>query len=394
VKVLAGIFYGWMGLYYGNMAQMVDTWAFHHFGIAELEGLKSNPWGYLTNLFYDPYPNGVDSFFGSKDSYWNDLKGNILVKLLSLFDILSFKHYYVNVIFYSFLSLFGPIALFRVMNDLFPRKKTIVLLAIFLVPSFVYWSSGVYKEGLIFTAIALVIYNLYFGRKEKHYSFKRWVGIIGGMLMLMVMRNYLMVLVLPAVLAWFLAGKWPKYGLLIFSSVYLLCGVLFFTAKHIHPRLDFPKAVVEKQKAFLRLQGGVSTIPIKELEPTASSFLKNLPQAVTLSFLRPYPGDVHHLLSLGASLEINLLLLLFLLFLLFRRKGESVDKNAIYLCVFLSISVMLAIGFSVNNLGAIVRYRSIILPLMIVPMAAGTDWKKIASYLPWKSKTNQSANPA
>jgi hypothetical protein len=37
----------------------------------------------------------------------------------------------------------------------------------------------------------------------------------------------------------------------------------------------------------------------------------------------------------------------------------------------------LAIGFSVNNLGAIVRYRSIIIPFRIVPMAAFTEWTKI-----------------
>ncbi|HEY6502912.1 MAG TPA: hypothetical protein VIZ28_02950 [Chitinophagaceae bacterium] len=391
VKVMAGIFYGWMGIYYGNLAQMVDTWAYHHFGMEEYKLLGTNPKLYLTNLFYDPYPHGVENFFGSTGSYWNDLKGNIVVKLLSIFDILSFGHYYVNVIFFSFLSLFGPIAVYRVMNDLFPGKKMIILLGMFLIPSFIYWTSGVYKEGLIFTGIGLIIYHLYFGWKDNHYSLKRWLGILFGLAILLVMRNYLMVLVLPAVLAWLLATKWPKYGFAIFTGVYFFCGIAFFTARYINPRFDFPKAVVDKQQAFLRLQGGASAIPIKELEPTAGSFLKNTPQAVTLSFFRPFPGDVMHLLSLAASIEINLLLLLFILFLFFRKKNEAISKNAIYLCVFLSISVMLAIGFSVNNLGAIVRYRSIILPLMIIPLVAQTDWKRIAGiFSPGKNRNNQS----
>ncbi|MEI9808286.1 MAG: hypothetical protein WDO16_10660 [Bacteroidota bacterium] len=186
-----------------------------------------------------------------------------------------------------------------------------------------------------------------------------------------------------------LATRRPNYGLAIFVSVYFFCGLLFFTARYIHPRFDFPKAVVDKQQAFLQLQGGASAIPIKELQPTAASFLKNTPQAVTLSFFRPFPGDVMHLLSLAASIEINLLLLLFLLFLFFRKKNSAVSKNAIYLCVFLSISVMLAIGFSVNNLGAIVRYRSIVLPLMVIPMAAQTDWQRIAGYFQGKNRKNQ-----
>ena len=350
LKVMAGIFYGWMGIYYGNLAQMVDTWAYHHFGIAEYELLRTHPQFYLTNLFIDPYPDGVGNFFGSSDSYWNDLKGNIFVKLLSIFDILSFGHYYVNIIFFSFISLFGPIAVYRVMKDLFPGKKQALLLAAFIIPSFIYWTSGLHKEGLIFLAISLIIYHLYFGWKEKKYSVKRLVSILSSLAILLVLRNFLMVLVVPAVLAWLIASRWPKYGLLIFTSVYFFFGIAFFNARYVNARFDFPLAVVSKQQAFLQLQGGGSTIPIKKLEPTAASFLKNTPQAITLSILRPYPTDVRDLLTLAASLEINLLLLLFLLFIFFRKKNGAVSKNAIWLCLFLSFSILLAIGFSVNNL--------------------------------------------
>ena len=150
VKVLAGIFYGWMGLYYGNLAQMLDTWAYHQFGINEYRLLTTNPHEYFTNMFYTPYPNGFEKFFASSDSYWNDLQGNVFVKLLSIFDFFSFVHYYVNVIFYAFISMFGPVALFRVMSDVYPGKRLQVLLAAFFIPSFVYWTSGLHKEGLIF----------------------------------------------------------------------------------------------------------------------------------------------------------------------------------------------------------------------------------------------------
>jgi hypothetical protein len=376
LKVMAGIFYGWMGLYYGNLAQMLDTWAYHHMGVAEYQSISRDPTGYLTNLFHDPYKNNFGNFFSSTDSYWNDLKGNVFIKLLSVFDILSFGHYYVNVIFYSFLSLFGPIAMYRVMNDIFPAKKLPILLAAFLVPSFIYWTSGIHKEGLLFLGITLIIYHLYFGWKEKRYTIKRWIGIFLGILLLLVFRNVLVVLLIPAITAWILACKWPKYGLSLFISVYLFFGVLFFTARYIDPRLDFPGAVVQKQQDFLHLQGA-SSIPISELQPNAISFLKNTPQAITLSALRPYPGDVRHLLSLAASLEINFLLILFLLFLFFRKNG-AVNKNVVYLCLFLSFSILLAIGFSVNNLGAIVRYRSIIIPLLMIPVVAQTDWSRLS----------------
>ena len=72
-----------------------------------------------------PIPEKPGSFFASSDSYWNDLKSNVFIKLLSIFDIFSFGHYYVNVIFYSFITLFGPLAFYKVMNDVFPKKRMI-----------------------------------------------------------------------------------------------------------------------------------------------------------------------------------------------------------------------------------------------------------------------------
>lgn len=376
LKVMAGIFYGWIGLYYGGLAQMQDTWSFHANGIQEYHLLYNDPGEYFTNLFKDPYEGGIFKFFESNDSYWNDLKGNILVKFFSVLNIFSFGHYYVNVIFYSFITLFGAMAVYKVMSDIFPGKKLTILLATFLVPSFLYWTSGLHKEGLIFTGISLIVYSIYFGTKKNRWGYKRIICLVTGLLLLLVLRNFLLVIIVPAIIAWLSANKWPKYGLAIFASIYVLFGVLFFTARYANPRFDFPQAVVNKQQEFIQLKGGNSSIPIKELEPNAISFLKNTPQAINLSTIRPYPSDVRHILSLAAAIEINALLLLFVFFLIWHRNGIR-SRNLIYFCIFFSFSVLLAIGFSVNNLGAIVRYRSVIMPLLVVPMLASLDWSKL-----------------
>ncbi|MEK7225862.1 MAG: hypothetical protein AAB221_09290, partial [Bacteroidota bacterium] len=315
--------------------------------------------------------------FETTDSYWNDLKGNIFIKILSIFNILSFGNYYINIIFYSFFTLIGPVAIYRVMTNVLPGKKFTILLATFLIPSFLYWTSGIHKEGLIFTGISLVIYCIYFGLKEKRFGWKRIAGLATGLLLILTLRNFMIVIIVPAIIAWLLAARRPKYSLGIFSSLYLLFIVLFFTARYINPRFDFPQAVVNKQQEFINLKGG-STIPIRELAPNAISFLSNTPQAITLSAVRPYPSDVKHILSLAAAIEINALLLLFLLFIFFHKNGIA-SRSLLHFCLFFSFTVLLAIGFSVNNLGAIVRYRSIILPLLVIPMITLTDWRRISN---------------
>jgi hypothetical protein len=154
--------------------------------------------------------------------------------------------------------------------------------------------------------------------------------------------------------------------------------------------LDFPQLVVNRQQSFLSLTGGRSSVPVTEVEPNFTSFVKNTPQAITLSMARPYPSDVRHLPSLAAAAEISLLILVFVVFLLFRRKKTIPTDTTIYFCIFFAVSMLLSIGFSNNNLGAIVRYRSVLLPLLMIPIAAHIDWNRLLSFFSGGAKEKPS----
>ena len=375
---MAGIFYGWIGVYYGELAQMIDTWGFYYESLTEYELLKTNPQEFFITLFQNNYEHGYEGFLSSQNSWWNDIHGTIFIKLLAIINLFSFGHYYINVIFYSFITLVGPLAFYRVMQDVYPRKKLVVLLACFLIPSFLYWTSGIHKDGLVFIAFALIIYHIYFGLKQKRFSWRSVLSILFSLIIILALRNYLLIVLLPALFAWVLANRISKKPVIIFSAVYVLGILFFFTARYINPKLDFPGSVVAKQREFLKLKGN-SAVPVDEISPTVFSFISNIPQAFSLSTLRPYPSDVKHLLSLAAATEINLLILIFVLFIIFIRKGITPSPFILF-CMFLSFSVLFTIGYTVNFLGAIVRYRRLVLPLLIVPLVANIDWKRIRKY--------------
>ena len=375
LKVMAGIFYGWVGAYYGQMAQMIDTWGYHVESLDEYRLLVDQPGEFFSNFFRSNYERGYEKFFSTENSWWNDIKGTFLIKIMALFNVASFGHYYVNVIFICFLTFFGPVAVYRVMSDVFPNKKMQVLLATFLIPSFLYWTSGLHKEGLIFMGLALMIYHFYMGFRDGSFGMKRILNIILGFLLVLILRNFLIITLVPPLLAWLLAVKFKKRPLLIFGATAVLFIVFFFTARYLHPALDFPQATVNKHLEFRKLGGG-SAVEVKTLEPRFGSFLTNTPQALSLSMLRPYPSDVKHLLSLAAALEINLILLLFLIFLVWRKNGKPISPFLLF-CLFLSFGILMMIGYTVNILGAIVRYRSIILPFLVIPMIALTNWKRV-----------------
>ena len=386
---MAGIFYGWMGVYYGEMAQMVDTWAYHYISLEETKLLKSNP-GAFFNI-WSTYEDGFSNFLYSHNSWWNDIKATLLTKIMAIFNLASFGNYFINVIFFSFFTLFGPIALFRIMQDIFPGRKFLLLLACFLIPSFLYWTSGLLKEGLIFLGLSLLFYHIYFGIKIKKFSLSRILTIAFCFLFVLILRNFLAVVLLPPLFAWILSTRLKVRPLVVFTAVMVVSIALFFLAVHIDARLDFPKATVVKQQEFLQLSGR-STVAVRELEPHFESFLANLPQALSLSILRPYPSDVAHLLSLTAAVEINLLLLLFLVSVIFRKKDVVTTRHShafLVFCIFFSLSVLLMVGYTVNNLGAIVRYRSIVLPLLMIPVLARIDWNRLAALLLGNIKSNQ-----
>jgi hypothetical protein len=136
--------------------------------------------------------------------------------------------------------------------------------------------------------------------------------------------------------------------------------------------------VVERQSAFMALNGQ-SDVEVEVLKPTFKNFVINAPQAFTISVIRPFPADVRHLLSFAAALEINLILLSFIIFLVWRKNGVGFTPFILF-SIFLSFSVLMMIGYSVNNLGAVVRYRSIVLPFLIIPMMAKINWHKLKTW--------------
>src|SRR5207342_222317 len=86
---------------------------------------------------------------------------NIIIKFLSVCDIFSFGYYNVNVIFYNFAIFFGAVALYRVFDMVYINNKWVLIITCFLLPSLIFFSSTIHKEGLIFAAIGIAVFNIY-----------------------------------------------------------------------------------------------------------------------------------------------------------------------------------------------------------------------------------------
>jgi hypothetical protein len=353
-----------------------DARTFSIYGWEEYQLLLQRPKEYFIDLLQSGYDKPYAGFFQSHNSYWNDLSSNIMTKLMSVFDIFSQGNFYINVILYNFITFFGIIALFRVFDNVYPNKKKILIVSVFLLPSVLYFSSIIHKEGVILAAIGIIVFNTYYLLNYPSFILMRIVYIIAALLFIFGVRNFVFIALLPALIAWIIVHRRQYKPLLTFFIIYVITLIAFFNISSMFPTIDPPQIVANRQADFAKLPIANTQLPMDTLYPSFKSFSCNAPQAINHSMMRPYFSD-HHLSKLTIPFAIELsfygLLILFFFFIGIPSMWElpQTGKAVVLFGIFFSISIFLLIGYIVPNIGTIVRYRAIYLPFIITPVLCG-----------------------
>jgi len=380
-KVIAGLLAGWIT---ANAAS-ADTWGYHVEALKEYHLLFSNPKEYFTNLFQSGYSYGYNGVFVTYHSFWNDLKTNLVIKLVSVLDIFSGGSYYTNVILYNFLSFFGSIGLFRVLKHVYRSNPKLLAACTFLLPSLLYFGSTIHKDGIIFAATGVILFNVYYALHYTGFTFKRLFFIMLALLPVFLIRNYVFIALLPALAAMIISSKANINAALTFSAIYLISTFLFFNLHYLTPSINLPGYIVQKQADFLTLEQANTTIAVHQLQPGPGSFIANAPQALLHSLCRPFITDASlSILLLPLSIELLCYQLLLLLFIFFRRENPVLNNPVILFGVFFGLSVCLMIGYTVPVMGAIVRYRSTYLPFLLTPVIYNINWLRLYRFLQFK----------
>jgi hypothetical protein len=378
VKIACGIIYGMvMRYYYVHEDNLVDTLRFQQLSLEELKILKQSPSEFFSGMGNN-YPHGFKGFLSSYNSWWNDIHDTVFIKFLTLINLVTGGNYYVNVIFFAFLFFCASILLYRIFSDSFPDSKTAVLIGCFFVPSVLFWTSGIHKDGMVIVGLGLVVANFYYILKNKSVSISNIILILLGIVILLLIRNFILVILTPALLVWIVSHFIRRGYFKVYIISYLLFGIFFFLSGSISEKIDLPRAVAKKQFEFLLLKGN-SEIPVKNLEPNAMGFVKSFPKAAELILLQPLPNQITNRFVIPAAVEVMAIAICLLLFIFFHR-SQPVNPFILF-CLFFGISYLLSIGYTVNIIGAIVRYRSIPYLFLIPPMLACTDWNRINALL-------------
>ncbi len=171
-----------------------DYFGTNRYGIVEYNSMLHTPKLFFTDLFTSNYADNGE-FFGSKNSYWNDLRFNIIYKILGLFNIFSRGNIYINTLFFNFFSFIGLVMLYRVFVNIYPEAKKAVIAGCFLLPSTLYFGSGLHKDLIVLLALSVICYALYFGVKNG-FTIKKIIYLILSFGTILFIRNFIAVLFL------------------------------------------------------------------------------------------------------------------------------------------------------------------------------------------------------
>lgn len=373
VKISAGLAYGWFYSLPSNI-QTSDTWRYFNLSKQETDWLLKDPLAFIKDLFSFGYTTSGNLFIASH-SYWNNLKDEVIIKILALINVFSFKNYYADVIFCNFFFFFGPVAFYRILKEKINANRFVLIAFVFCVPSFLFWCSGVHKDGFIFMTIALFIFYFNECIKTGRLRIKWIVALIVCAVLLFALRNFVLLLLLPAVLTWYLCERYRQRKFMPVLFIYGLAIIIFFAVAYIDPLLGFPEYVINKQNEFKAL-GGNSQLQLPALEANISSFIKFLPYAIDIAVLRPHITEATNMLywlSIAENIFIYALIV-YSAFSLYLKKQQHFFAESstafIIFCFVFAVSNLLLMGYTITLTGAIVRYKSFVLPFIIAPLSA------------------------
>lgn len=194
---------------------------------------------------------------------WNKTAGSFLIvdarTMIRLYVVLrffSFGYFYAQAIIMCFLSFVGLSYFYKTFYSHFQSSPIILIIACFLFPSVVFWTSTALKEGVLFLGIGLMLYHCQCGLR-KNYSLKNRIGFVLGATLLMFIKFYVFLAMLPALLANFwIANSNHTKVILKYSFSYTFFVVVLLNARFISPSLDIATVLKTKQTDFINVAKG------------------------------------------------------------------------------------------------------------------------------------------
>jgi hypothetical protein len=392
LKIMAGIAMSLVYTYYYSDRSTADIFKYFDDSKVMFDALLKKPIDYLSMItgigndsayFSEHYYKLMNNWYRVYESnIYNE--SHTIIRFNALLRIFSFGYYNVHTVFICFLSLTGLVGLYKFTIKFIKNKNKELIFGIFLLPSVLFWGSGVMKEGLLFFALGILL--IHFSRILEKFNFKSLLWIIFCIVLIYFTKFYVLAIAIPILISQIWVSKTnQKYILLKYITVITLYIFAGLEIHHIFPAFDTLNIIVTKQRDFIGLakfmnSGSLINIPV--LTPDIWSFIKEAPQAFFITMFRPFFFEADSVLILMAALE-NLLILVILIFSIIFIDVKQVNRSIFYACLFAVIFMFVLTGLVTPVMGAMVRYKVPALPFLMIMLIILINKEKMINKIPF-----------
>lgn len=342
-KILSGVVLGYIYLIYLKSG---DTYGFHLKATA-LQQLALPD--YLSNLFTAHYP-----------VFTAESRNDLFIKAVSILYRITGGCYWLAGMYLSCLSFAASWYLVEMIQKYFPKMTVPAIIAFIFWPSAVLWSSGVFKDTLINTAIYLIFSIAIIYQSDQKTSWRQILLLTLCMAVLFYLKFYLFAvagLCLGILAGWQMlsAFKFTRTNTFLLFAMFLC--LLTFLASRVNRNLNFnqlPHAVVANYEQIQR-QSVTPDFEFEGLSPTYWDIALQLPHSLFIGLVRPLPWEANYF-NFIFSLE-NLTLLLLSLYTFWRFRSISQHRLVIISAVFICI-LAASLPLVSPNFGSLIRYRA------------------------------------
>ncbi len=314
---------------------------------------------YLKFLFLND-PEGVSAGL----AYQNNLRTLFFIKIWSPLVWVSGPYKWLLAVVSATINFSILFNVFSQFTKKYPSKFYPLLIVFFLVPTHVFWTSGITKENLVCIGMCLVCQLFFMDKIGTQNVFRAILVVIGFYFVWKVKYYYAFVwglfLVFYSLYQFAINQKAGSRPWLAFVLSLVFIGIAYF-ATRLHPNFYFERVIGVIYDSYLQFHHVSDPddllIHYNNWSPTGSSLLLNYPKALISVFFRPFIWEARTIFELIVALERILGLLFLSSYLYFFKKRRPIKLTILDVIWIIYCALMGGLfALTTPNLGTLSRY--------------------------------------
>lgn len=302
------------------------------------------------------------------------------IRIGALLSVISFNTFLPLSLVFCYLSYLFEWPLFRLLCSIYPSLKKQFSYTFLMIPSVLFWGSGVGKDAIMLGSIMFFVYCFYNLAILKRQVLKYLLLLIFTGFLISLIRGFILFTLLPCsmlMLVTYYQNNIRSSALRFLIAPALLAGAGLGSYLMIKTlgnsvesySIDSLQQKAEGFRSWHTTQGGSTySIGEGEMDFSAGSIAKQAPVALITCIYGPFIWQVRNPVMLMSALE-SLFLLYLTLKLVFNKRIYAIFKvlladHWVVFCVPFILVLAMAIGLTSFNFGALVRYRIPVLPFL------------------------------